>query len=125
MIVLHQEKVMALHRMMTDATGGEPHLRDVALLESAISCAYQTFDGQELYPTIQEKAAKMGHSLIKNHAFVDGNKRIGMFVMMIFLEVNGVHIAPTVADVARVGLATAAGEMGYDQLLQWIYQNQK
>ncbi len=124
MIKLQKEKVMALHRIMTDATGGEPHLRDMALLDSALASAYQTFGGQELYPTIQEKAAKMGYSLIKNHAFVDGNKRIGMYVMMIFLEVNGVHIHPTVADVVRVGLSTAAGEMDDVALLAWIKENE-
>ena len=124
MIHIKQEKVMALHHIMTTETGGEPNLRDVALLDSALASAYQTFDGVELYPTIQAKAAKMGHALIANHAFVDGNKRIGMYVMMIFLEVNGVHITPTIPEVIRVGLAVASGEMDYDSLYQWICQNQ-
>lgn len=123
MIILHEEKVMMLHDFMTRETGGEPNIRDMALLSSALSSVYQTFDGVELYPTIQEKAARLGYALISNHAFVDGNKRIGMFVMMIFLEINDAPIRPTVADVAKVGLAVAAGEMGYHALLSWICQN--
>ena len=124
MIRLQQEKVMALHDFMTKETGGEPNLRDAALLDSALASAYQTFGGVELYPTIQSKAAKLGHALIANHAFVDGNKRIGMFVMMIFLEINGVHITPTIPEVISVGLAVASGEMDCDQLLGWIYEHQ-
>ena len=85
--------------------------------------AFHTFDGVELYPSKEEKGARLGFSLISNHAFVDGNKRIGMYVLLAFLEVNGIRIDPSVDDVARVGLAVASGEMGYDDLLQWIYDN--
>ena len=84
---------------------------------------YQTFGGQELYPTKEEKGARLGYSLISNHAFVDGNKRIGMYVMMTFLEVNGVRIDPAVDEVIRVGLAVASGEMDYGELLEWIREN--
>ena len=82
-----------------------------------------SFDGQELYPSVQEKGARLGFALISNHAFVDGNKRIGIFVMLIFLEINGVKISPTNDEVARVGLAVAAGEMKYPELLAWILEN--
>ena len=74
-------------------------------------------------PTVEEKGAKIGYSLIANHAFVDGNKRIGIFVMLIFLEVNGVKIRPTNKEVVRVGLAVASGEMKYNELLYWILKN--
>ena len=124
MIKFSEEKVLLLHKLITEETGGDPNLRDKALLESALESAFATFDGEELYPTKQEKAARLGFSLISNHAFVDGNKRIGMYVMMTFLEVNGIRIRPTVADVARVGLAVAAGEMKYEELLAWILENQ-
>ena len=124
MIKFSEEKVLLLHKLITEETGGDPNLRDKALLESALESAFATFDGEELYPTKQEKAARLGYSLISNHAFVDGNKRIGMYVMMTFLEVNGIKIRPTVDDVARVGLAVAAGEMKYEDLLAWILENQ-
>ena len=124
MIKLSKEKVLLLHGMLTEATGGDPNIRDLDLLDSALESAFQTFDGVELYPTKEEKGARIGYALISNHAFVDGNKRIGMLVMMTFLEVNGIRLHPTVEDVVRVGLAVAAGEMGYDELLEWIYDNE-
>ena len=124
MIKLTREKVIALHELMAKETGGDPSLRDIALLESALESAYATFDGVELYPSKQEKAARLGFSLISNHAFVDGNKRIGMFVLLIFLELNGAKISPTAAEVSRVGLAVAAGQMGYRELLLWIHRQE-
>ena len=123
MIKFSQEKVLLLHKLLTEETGGEPNIRDTDLLNSALESAFQTFDGVELYPSKEEKGARLGFSLISNHAFVDGNKRIGMYVLLAFLEVNGIRIDPSVDDVARVGLAIASGEMGYDDLLQWIYDN--
>lgn len=125
MIKFSQEKVLLLHKLITEETGGDPNIRDFALLESALESAFQTFGGNELYPSKEEKGARLGYSLISNHAFVDGNKRIGMYVMMTFLEVNGIKIDPSVDDVARVGLAVASGEMKYDDLLEWIIDNKK
>jgi death-on-curing protein len=114
---------MLLHELITAETGGDPNVRDTALLDSALESAFATFGGEELYPTVPEKGARLGFSLIANHAFVDGNKRIGMFVLLVFLELNGVEIRPTNDEVARVGLAVAAGEMKYEQLLAWILEN--
>ena len=125
MIRLSIEQVRLLHRMMTDATGGDPGLRDLNLLDSALESAFQTFGGQDLYPTVEEKGARLGFSLIANHAFVDGNKRIGVFVMLIFLEINGVSLQATDEDIIRVGLGVAAGEMRYDALLAWIREKSK
>lgn len=124
MIKFSQEKVMLLHKLITDETGGDPNIRDKALLNSALESAFATFDGHELYPTKEEKGARLGYALISNHAFVDGNKRIGMYVLLTFLETNGIKIRPTNEDVARVGLAVAAGEMKYQDLLQWIIDNE-
>lgn len=123
MIKFSKEKVLLLHKLLTEETGGDPNIRDIALLDSALESAFQTFGGEELYPTKEEKGARLGHSLISNHAFVDGNKRIGMYVLLTFLEINGVRIHPTVDDVARVGLAVASGKMQYEDLLQWIIDN--
>ena len=123
MIKFSQEKVLLLHKLITEETGGDPSLRDIDLLNSALESAFQTFGGVELYPTKEEKGARLGYALISNHAFVDGNKRIGMYVLLTFLETNGIKIRPTVDDVARVGLAVASGEMKYEELLKWIIEN--
>ena len=87
-----------------------------------LESAFITFDGKELYPTIEEKGARLGFALISNHAFVDGNKRIGMLVLLVFLAVNGKQIHPTNEEVARVGISVAAGEMKYSELLDWILE---
>jgi death-on-curing protein len=124
MIKFSREKVLLLHKLIAEETGGDANVRDIALLESALESAFQTFDGKELYPTKEEKAARIAYALIANHAFVDGNKRIGMYVLLTFLEVNGIRIYPSVDEVVRVGLAVASGEMKYEQLLQWIFVNE-
>ena len=123
MIKFSQDKVLLLHQLITEETGGDSNIRDIALLNSALESAFATFDGQDLYPTKEEKGARLGFSLISNHAFVDGNKRIGMYVLLTFLEVNGIKLRPTNAEVARVGIAVASGEMKYDELLKWIREN--
>ena len=123
MIKFSKEKVLLLHRLIAEETGGSIGLRDEGLLESALEATFSTFGGVELYPTKEEKGARLGYNLISNHAFVDGNKRIGMYVMLTFLEVNGIHMDCTNEDVATVGLAVAAGEMGYDRLLEWVREH--
>ena len=124
MIKFSEEKVLLLHKLITEETGGDPSVRDTALLDSALESAFATFDGKELYPTKEEKGARLGYALISNHAFVDGNKRIGMYVLLTFLETNGIKLRPTNEEVARVGLAVASGEMKYDALLEWILENE-
>ena len=119
MIRLSKDKVVQLHRLVAQRTGGSAELRDEGLLESAVEGAFQTFGGVELYPTIEEKGARLGFSLVSNHAFVDGNKRIGMLVMLTFLEVNGVHIEATNDDIAALGYALADGSTDYVELVAW------
>ena len=124
MIKFSRDKVLLLHQIISQETGGDPNLRDINLLDSALESAFLTFDGKELYPTKEEKAARIGYSLISNHAFVDGNKRIGMYVLLSFLETNGIKIRPSNEEVVRVGLATAGGEMKYEDILAWILENE-
>ena len=123
MIKFSQEKVLLLHKLITEETGGDPNIRDLALLDSALESAFQTFDGKELYPSKEEKGARIGYALISNHAFVDGNKRIGIYVLLTFLEVNGIRIYPSEEEVVRVGLEVASGKMKYEELLEWILDN--
>ena len=120
MIKFSKEKILLLHQVMAEATGGDVGVRDEALLESAIENVFAAFDGKELYPSKEEKAARLGFSLISNHAFVDGNKRIGMYIMLSFLELNGIKIEATNGEVAELGLAVASGSEGYDDILSWI-----
>ena len=115
-----KEKVLLLHQLIAQETGGETGLRDSGLLESALESAFATFDGKDLFPTKEEKAAKLGYALMANHAFVDGNKRIGVYVMLTFLEMNGIRMEYDNDDLARVGLGVAAGAMTQAQLLDWI-----
>jgi death-on-curing protein len=117
-----KEKVLLLHQYIAEETGGAVGVRDEALLESALESAFATFDGRELYPTKEEKAARLGASLVANHAFLDGNKRIGMYVVLTFLETNGIRLACTDADIVHAGLSLADGSMGYEALLSWIRQ---
>ena len=124
MIKFSRDKVLLLHQIISAETGGAPELLDINLLDSALESAFLTFDGQELYPTKEEKAARIGYALISNHAFVDGNKRIGIYVLLTFLETNGIKIRPSNEEVVRIGLATAAGEMKYEDILAWILENE-
>ena len=123
MIRFSKEKLLLLHQIMAQATGGSIGVRDEGLLESAMEAAFSTFGGVELYPTKEEKAARLGFSLISNHAFVDGNKRIGMYVMLTFLEVNGIRMDCTNEDVVHAGLSVADGTMDYDGLLLWVREH--
>ena len=120
MIRFSEEKVLLLHQLIVAETGGSNELRDVGLLDSALEGIFQTFGDEELYPTKEEKGARLGYTLISNHAFVNGNKRIGMYVMLTFLEVNGIHMVCTNEDVVEAGLGVASGEMNYEELLAWV-----
>ena len=88
--------------------------------DSALQGAFQTFDGKELYPTKEEKGARIGYSLISNHAFVDGNKRIGVHVMLSFLEFNGIHLKFSDEELVDLGLSVASGNKNYEEVLDWV-----
>ena len=120
MIQFSKDKVLLLHKLIAEETGGSVGVRDEALLESALASVFASFGGQEFYPTKEEKGARLGYTLISNHAFVDGNKRIGMYVMLTFLEVNGIRLDCTNEEVVEVGLSVADGTMGYEALRDWV-----
>lgn len=120
MIKFSKEKVLLLHKLIAAETGGSVGVRDEGLLESALEGAFASFDGQDLYPSKEEKGARLGYTLISNHAFVDGNKRIGMYIMLTFLEVNGIRLECTNDEIVEVGLSVAAGQMRYEELRDWV-----
>ena len=124
MIRFSDDKVKLLYKLMVEETGGSFGIRDEDLLDSALNGIFQTFDEKELYPTKEEKGAMLGYSLISNHAFVDGNKRIGVYVMLAFLEVNGIRIECTDNELIELGLGIAAGKINYEELLDWILNHE-
>ncbi len=125
MIKIDNEKVLLLHQLLIEETGGEPNTRDINLLDSSIQQVYQTFDGKELYKSKEEKAARLGYVLISNHVFVDGNKRIGMYVMLTFLEMNGVQVNFTNDEVIEIGFKIAESKMTYEELLAEIIKHKR
>lgn len=120
MIRLTKKQVKEMHLCLLEQTGGIDGVRDEGLLESALEMPFQTFGGAELYPTLTEKAARLGYGLIRNHAMIDGNKRIGAHAMLVFLAVNGVELSYTQEELCTEILSVAVGETEYDEFLQWI-----
>ena len=125
MIKFSKEKVLLLHKILAEATGGSFGVRDEGLLDSALEAAFAGFGDHEFYPSKEEKGARLGYTLISNHAFVDGNKRIGIYVMLSFLEMNGIKIRCSDAELIHVGLSVADGSMGYEALLQWVIEHRE
>lgn len=120
MKVLSKRQILMLHSMLMEQSGGMKSLRDEGLLDSAIHLPLQTFEGQELYPTILEKAARLGYGLIHNHPFVDGNKRIGTHAMLVFLDINNVVVSYEDEDLIATILRVASGDMDDVGLLEWL-----
>ena len=120
MIKFSKEKVLLLHQIMAEATGGSVGVRDEGLLDSALEGAFAGSGDREFYPTKEEKGARLGYTLISNQAFVDGNKRIGVYIMLSFLEMNGIRLQCTDDELVSIGLSVASGRMKYEELLQWV-----
>ena len=120
MILLTAEEIISLHNKLIERTGGSQGLREQGLLESAVYSAMSAFGDSEAYPTIEEKAARLMFSITNNHAFVDGNKRIGVFTMLMTLKLNNIKINYTQAELISLGLSVADGKTEYDEILNWI-----
>ena len=120
MVYLTVEQVLELHALVLSRSGGAAGLRDGNGLPSAVVTPQMTFDQLDLYPTLTEKAAALGFSLIMNHPFVDGNKRVGHAAMEVMLVLNGYEIAAGVDEQEAVMLAVAAGEMERETFTAWI-----
>ena len=124
MKTLTKRQILLLHQQLIDAAGGAAGIRDEGLLESALHAPFQEYQSAALYPTIQQKAARLGFGLVMNHPFVDGNKRIGAHAMLVLLALNGIELAYSQQELSDLFLALAAGSAGYDQLLNWILNHQ-
>jgi death-on-curing protein len=118
-------EVVELHRRLLEAAGGAAGIRDLGALESAVAQPKATFGGVDLYPTLADKAAALCFTLVNNHPFVDGNKRLGHAAMETLLVLNGTEVDAPVGDQERVMLALASGQIDRDELANWLGQHLK
>ncbi len=125
MIILSKEQVLKLHASLIKATGGSDSIRDEGMLDLALNNPFQSFDGKELYPSIQAKAARLCFGLVRNHAMLDGNKRLGTHVMLVFLALNGYELYYSQKELSDVILALASSDIGEKEILQWIIEHQQ
>jgi death-on-curing protein len=116
------EEILSLHTKVITQSGGSLGLRDRGALESAVAQPEMSIGGEDLYPTIAEKAAALGHSLIQNHCFVDGNKRVGHAAMEVFLVFNGYEIEASIDEQEQAVLLVARGQMDRVALSEWLKQ---
>lgn len=120
---ISRDQVLMLHSMVIKQSGGIDGIRDNGLLDSALHTPFQSFDNEDLYPSIQGKAARLCYSIVNNHPFIDGNKRIGILVMLVFLEINNVIIQCQDKDIIDLGLGIASGKYDSTYIMEWIIMN--
>jgi death-on-curing protein len=117
---IRADEIISLHSKLISQSGGLDGIRDAHLLDLSVNSPYHTFGGQYLYPTVQAMAAHLAFSLINNHPFVDGNKRIGILAMMDFLKINGLALACTDNELETLGWGLADGSISEGELIEWI-----
>lgn len=122
---LTKNDILKIHSEMIKASGGIQGIRDNTLLDSALQAPFQTFGQTDLYPTVQEKAVRLGYGLIKNHAMLDGNKRLGTHIMLVTLSLNGITLKYTQSELENEILNVANGNLGYEDLLLWVLMHQE
>lgn len=113
-----------LHASLIKATGGSEGIRDEGILDSALNNPFQSFGGEDLYPSIHEKAAQLCFGVVRNHAMLDGNKRLGAHVMLVFLALNGYELSYSQKELSDIILSLASGKVGVEGVLQWIIGHQ-
>jgi len=120
---LTPEQVLFIHARLIAETGGAHGVRDLGLLESAVSRPQAVFEGVELYPDVLQKAAALLESLINNHPFVDGNKRTGITAAAMFLQVNNYSLTVSNRELESFVLSIASGEQTFDSIVEWLKIN--
>ena len=118
-------EVLGIYKRVMQETGGLMGIRDLGALESAIAQPYMTFAGNELYPSLAEKAATLGFSLIQNHPFTDGNKRTGHAVMEFFLGLNDYEINANIDEQVEIILSVASGKLNRIEFTEWLSKHIK
>lgn len=124
MKIITKRQIIILHSHLINETGGIPGIRDEGLLESALAAPFAGFGEEEIYPTLCAKAARLGYGLVKNHPFIDGNKRVGAHSMLVFLAINGVEPYYTQKELSEVFLKIASDKSGYEELLMWLHKHE-
>jgi len=122
---LTKQQILMLHRALVAETGGMDGLRDEGLLESAATAPFQRFGGTDPFPSLHQKAARLGFGLIRNHAFLDGNKRTGAHVMLVFLALNGVELAYTQEELSDLIWSAASGQASLEDMVQWLVRHER
>ena len=125
MIFFESEQVIKLHSSLIAKTGGMDGVRDENLLDSALKSPFQTFSGNELYSDIYDKASQLCYSLVENHPFADGNKRIGVHLTLLFLKLNNENIEYSQAELIDFGLNIASGKMNKADIKAWLLNHRK
>ena len=125
MIRLTKKQLLLLHEELITETGGAVGIRDEGLWDSALAAPFQSFEGHTPYPSLQQKAARLGYGLVKDHPFVDGNKRIGAHAMLVFLALNGIEMDYTQEELTDAFLNLASGKIGFEELLQWVLAHEQ
>lgn len=120
MIKLTKSQVISIHSQLIEATGGSDGIRDDGLLESSLNSPFQTFGGEDVYPSLMHKASRLCYSIISNHPFIDGNRRIGVHTMLVFLALNRVELNYTQQELIDSGISIASGNTSPEQLFQWL-----
>ena len=115
--------ILRLHDLSIITYGGSQGIRDQGLMESAIARPYQTFDGEDLYPTVFEKASALAESIIINHPFIDGNKRTGLLAMLVILEIGNFKITASNDDTYNFTIQISTGEMKFEEIVFWLKNN--
>ncbi len=123
MIRLTADDAVKMYEILVRETGGDAGLRDIGILESSLYQSFATFDGADLYPSIEEKAARKAFAVIRNHPFVDGNKRMGLFVMLVFLQANGICLKYLQEELVHLGLQIAGGSLDAFGIKEWIIKH--
>lgn len=124
MIRLTKEQIIILHKHLIGETGGTDGLRDEGLLDSALNAPFQGYGTIDAFPSLQQKAARLGYGLIQNHAFIDGNKRIGTHAMLVFLALNGIDLEYTQDELSEMVFGVASGKISFENMLNWIISHQ-
>lgn len=121
---LTKEQILMIHNELIRETGGSVGLRDEGLLDSALNAPFQGFGDVDNFPSLQQKGARLGYSLICNHAFVDGNKRIGAHIMLLFLSLNRIELEYTQEELSDLILNVAAGKLQFEDMVKWVIKHQ-
>lgn len=116
------KQVVVFHEKIIEKTGGSHGVKNYGLVESALHRGEASFSGEDFYPSLESKISAITHSLISNHGFVDGNKRIGVSVMLMLLKINSLEIQYSQTELIKLGLSVASGEMDEKQIESWIIE---